>query len=607
MPFKKARIAIPSFIVLVAVAAGGAQLWAEHQARVRVNETFAALPAGTTGHYDDLHYNLFTQTLRMSGLSVARAGQPQLAVQKVVLHHVSGNGTVETPYRTSTVTLVGIDVWRGAHHIKIGDASAKNVSILAPGIPAPAGTPRWLIAPENGTPVAVGSLLANTISDDQGMSVVALSLTDYQTGQLRQISLNHYTDSHGNTIENAAATAVDLDGLDRVFNPARYTPDAESWTAPRPLLGHLEIANLTTKGRQRDSHFDHLTLDTLTGRPFAAAPMPETVKTPAFARDAAAAIGIGNATVVNLTLQDSGTASTAIINHVALTGYSDGAVGRFAIGHVTVQEKGKTTASLGHFEFSGLNATALLHAPADASLSDLVATAQNGGLKLSSLAIAGLSAPLPNGGTVTLKDLKDSVTYGTPVQTDMSLNGLSIPAVATPDLEKLLQPLGIDPLVLSFSERGSYDEASGDTHLDASKLSAAGLGSISLSGQFTNLPRSLPANDDFAAALGQTGIGAFRISFSNESLVQRITAMMAKQAGKTPAEITDGARAAAAFFAAALVPGQADAGVQIANFLSDPKTLTLTAAPAAPVAVGSFTGADLHAAQAALNLHLSAN
>lgn len=607
MPFRKARIAIPSVIVLVAIVAGGAQLWAEHEARQRVNETLAALPAGASGHYDSLSYNLFTQTLRLSGLSVERGGQPQLAIGDVVLHHLSGNGSSQTPYHAGTVTLVGIDLWRGTHHIKIGTVAAKDVAILAPGEPVPAGTPRWLTAPEDGTPIAFGTVQAQAISDDQGTSIVALSLSDYLGGQLRDMSFSHYADSHGNTVDSAAAAAIDLDGLDRVFNPARYTPDAPSWTAPRPLLGHLEVANLTTKGAHGTSRFDHLTIDGVTGRPFASAPTPEAVKTQAFARDAAEAIGIGNATLLNLAVQDTRTASTVTIGHMSLTGYTDGALGRFTLGHVAIAESGKSAASLDHVELNGLVATALLHAAPDASIDTLLATAQNGGVKLSGLNLAGLQLSLPTGGTVALKDLKDSVSYGSSVQTEMTMNGLSVPASATPELHELLQPLGIDPLVLSAAESGSYNSATGDSHIASSKIAAEGLGSLALSGDFTNLPRDLGANGDVMAALGQTGIGAFNISFSNESLVQRIIAMLAKQSGKTPAEMTDGARAAASFFAAALVPDQADAGEQIANFLANPKTVTLTAAPAAPVPVSAFTSSNLRAAQTALNLHLTAD
>ncbi|HEX3983852.1 MAG TPA: hypothetical protein VHX12_09180, partial [Acidisoma sp.] len=588
MQFKKARIAIPSLIVLVAVAAGGAQLWAQHDARHRVDETLASLPMGATGRYDSLGYNVFTQTLRLNGLSIARDDTPLIAADHLVMHHLSGNGQTETPYHAEAVSLTNLNIWRNGHRVKIGTVNARNVAILAPGVPAPAGTPSWVIAPAEGTPVSVGMIQANAISSDQGTSIAALSAGGYQAGQLREVSLVSYRDADGNAVESAGATGIDLGGLDRVFNVARYTPDAPGWTTPRPLIGHLDIANLTTKGESGDSHLDHLTLDGVAGRPFAAAPTPEALKTPAFARDAASAIAIGNGTLLNLTVSDTRRNSSATLDHLAITGYRDGALGRFTLGHLTVAENGKTIASLGHFEISGLNATALLHAAPDASMQDLMVAAQNGGVKLSSLSTAALSYPLTSGGVITLKSLQESIAYGTLIQSSFAMDGLGIPATATPQLEQLLQPLGIDTLTLSLKEAGSFDPASGDTTVDHALLDAAGLANVSLSGTFTGLPRSLPANGDVASALTQVGIGSFTLTFTDASLVQRVIASLAQRSGKTAAQIADGARAAAAFFAAAVVPQQSDAGTQVANFIGNPKTLTLTASPVAPVPLSSF-------------------
>lgn len=99
--FSKTQIAIPSAIVLLAVAAGGVQLWGQHQARLRVDETLASLPAGATGHYDQLDYNVFTRTLRLSGLSLTRDGQPLLRIESAVLHHLSGDGSDAHPFHAN--------------------------------------------------------------------------------------------------------------------------------------------------------------------------------------------------------------------------------------------------------------------------------------------------------------------------------------------------------------------------------------------------------------------------------------------------------------------------------------------------------------------------
>ncbi len=607
MPFKKARIAIPSLIVLIAAAAGGAQLWAAHQAEQRVDDTLANLPAGETGHYDKLSYNLFTQTLRLNGLSVTRNTSPLIVVRRMVLHHLSGDGATATPFHAESLSLADLEVWPNGRHVKFGDIEARNVALLAPGVPVPASTPAWLTAPEAGTLVAVGAAQATMITSDQGASIAALSLGGYQTGEVREASLSHYADGNGNRVESATATNLDLDGLDRVFNVARYTPGAARWSAPRQLVGHLDLAGVTSKDKEGDSHLDRLTIDSLAARPFAMAPTDQAIATPAFVRDAAAAIAIGNATIVNISTTDSADQASVSFGHLGVSGYQDGAIGRFTFSDLTIGHHGKTVTSIGHVEMGGLNATALLQAPPDATTADLITIAQDGGLRLPSLALSDVSVPLAGGGVVRVKSLTNQVTYGKPIKTAFDLSGLSLPANTTPELAALLRPLGIDPVALSLNETASYDPDTGNTTIDQATISAAGLGSLSLRGDFTNLPRDISKDDDVASVLGQIGIGSFAVTYTDDTLVQRVIADLARQSGKTPAEITDGARAAAAFFAASLVPGQADAGEQIANFLANPKNLTLTASPIAPVPVATFEGQDLHAAQAALNLHLSAN
>ncbi len=117
----------------------------------------------------------------------------------------------------------------------------------------------------------------------------------------------------------------------------------------------------------------------------------------------------------------------------------------------------------------------------------------------------------------------------------------------------------------------------------------------------------MPQDGSALAALSVVGIGPFTIRFTNDSLVERIIAMQARQADKTPADVTDEAKLAGSFAAAALVPGQPDAGQQVAAFIADPHVLTITATPASPIPVGAFLGAGRETAQSALNLRLSAN
>src|SRR6202034_796511 len=152
----------------------------------------------------------------------------------------------------------------------------------------------------------------------------------------------------------------------------------------------------------------------------------------------------------------------------------------------------------------------------------------------------------------------------------LTLRGLTIPARSNPELAQGLGALGIDPLVLDLDETGTYDNDAGTTAWDPMVLPARGLGSLSLSAQCTNVPQDLPQKTPALAAFSGMGIGPFTIRFTNDSLVERIVAMQARQANKTTQQITDEARLAGSFAAAGLVPGQPDAGQQVASFIADP-------------------------------------
>ena len=602
----KTRLAIPAVIVLLVVAAGGAQLWAEDAAKTRLDATLASLPQGATGHYDQMGFNLFTRTLRIGGLTVTQNGHPRLAAQRIVLHHLGGAGDAASPYHASGVRVEGLQVWRGAHSAKATLVTAEDVVILAPGVPAPQGTPNWLISPGNGTLLAAGSIIANGISDDEGATLAALSVAGYNTGALRQASASQFADAHGNAIATANASAVDLDGLDRVFDTGRYRPGAESWPTPRPLIGHAELSGVVTHGRAGIGTIDHVTIDTFAARPFAISPTGAAVKTGAFLRDAASALALGDASITDLHMVDDKTHVVGTISHVDITGYGDGALGRFSLGGLSLSNHGTATATIGHLQLAGFTATKLLHMPADTSMDDRIAAAGSGAVRVSSLAMSQVAVKSPEGTNLALASFSETITGDTPVHTTISVQGLTVPADTTPDLADMLRPLAVDPLLLDLDEDGSFDFSSGESTINKMTLTAEGLGSLSLSGHFTNLPRGGVTSDDAWAEVQKVGIGAFTLRFSNDTLVQRIIAMFAKQSGKTPDEIADQGKAAFAFLATALAPGQADVGDQVAAFFAAPKTVTITAAPAAPIPVSAFAGPTLTAAQAALNIHLSA-
>jgi hypothetical protein len=598
--FTKTKLAVPALIVLIAAAAAGYQLWSQHEARDELDATLANLPAGSHGHYDTMSFNAFTQTMRINGLVIMRDGHPSLSVPGITLHHLSGSGTLADPYQASTVRLVGPELWRGGRSVTAAVIQVENLEILAPGVTPPAGTPSWLIASGSGTLLAAGSI-------SEGATLAALSLADYADGQISQASASGFADRHGNRITTAAAHAVDFDGLDAVFDISRYGPGEPVWPAPRLLIGHAEIMGFQSQGDDGSAMIANMTLDGFAARPFAAAPTPAYVKSPGFLRDAAADVSVGAAAVSGLRYQDDKTKLSGTLGAISVSGYDNGALAQASLDALSLSGAGASQVAVGHFALTGLNATKLLHDPAGGSPRSLIAAVRQGGVQLASLVLTKLSITPPKGQTVTLDSIEQATTGGQPRHVTLSLRGLSIPAQSNPELAQGLGALGLDRLVLDLDEAGTYDTAHGTAAIDPMVLTGRGLGSLSLSAQFTNVPQDLPQHGPPLAAFSDMGLGPFTLRFTNGSLVQRIVAMQARQANKTPQEITDEAKLAGSFAAAALVPDQPDAGEQVAAFIADPHVLTMTATPAAPVPLGAFLGAGRDTAKSALNLKLSAN
>ncbi|GAB0116335.1 hypothetical protein [Acidisoma sp. 7E03] len=610
MRLSKVQIAVPSAIVLLAALAGGAQLWGQHEAHVRIDQTLASLPPGTQGHYDDLSYNVFTRTLRLSGLSVTQSGHPFLSIHRIVLHHLSGQGTDQNPLQADSVHVTGLDAWRQGRRVSVGFAVVTKLAMLAPGQPAPPTTPLWMQIPGQATLLSAGSIEAQDISDDAGDSIAAISATGYDQGKLAAASGRDFANRAGDRVASVAVQQVDLDGLDRVFDTGRYTADAPSWTGLRPLIGHAEISGFTSKSNSGNGAVMHAAVDNFAARPFALSPTGKNTQTDAFRRDAAQAVSLGSASITGFTFSDPRTKSQGGLGQFSVTGYQAGKLANVTLSDWSMTDPDMAEVHVGEFQVSNFDASGFLTGDTPLDTADWIIAAQKGAVTLGGMSVTKVSVKLPDGNTVSLGALKETISAGNPLDAKISLQSLSVPAAISAYLQEVLDPLGIKTLVLNLEESGSFNRTTGDSTLDHFLLRAEGLASLSITGQFGSVPLSLPTQNDPAAVfalIGKMTIGHAAITFTNDSLVQKILAMMAKQSNQSLADVTSGARVAMSFFASAVVPDQPDAGQVVGAFMADPKSLTLTATPDKPVAVGGLLGSDLNATQAALNLKLSAN
>jgi len=599
------KLVVPALIVLLAAAAGGYQIWGQHEARAELEATLASLPAGSQGHYRSTSYNAFTHSIRINGLAITRDGHPLLTVEEITLHHLSGSGTLDDPFKTSAARLVGTELWRGGRSVTAALVEAVNVEILAPDVPPPAGIPSWLVAPDSGTLLAAEALAATDIADNEGATLTALSVADYDDGYIREASATGFADSHGNRIASATAHAIDLGGLDVVFDTGRYGPGAPHWSAPRPLIGHAEITGLQSHEKSSSVTVESVMLDGFAARPFNRSPHTAYVKTTAFLRDAATAVSVGGAAIAGVEYRDDQTKVSGKLSTLSLSGYADGALAQGSLEGLAVSDADGMEASVGHFQLTGLTAKNLLKDTTASSTEGFIAAARSGGVHAARLALAKVSVTPSKGRPITLDSLEQTTTGSGLISFKLKLRGLSIPAQAKLELVDDVAELGIDPLVLDLDEAGTYDAAGRAVTIAPMVLTARDLASLSLSAQFTNVPDSVPQQKLGLAAFGGMGIGPFTVRFVNDSLIQRVIALEARQSNKTAADVTDEAKLAASFAAAAAVPSQPDAGQQVAAFVADPRVLTITASPASPIPLSQFSGPTLDTAKAALNLRLS--
>ena len=121
---RKLGLAAATLVILVAAAAGAAQLWAQRTAKQRVDATIANLPQGETGHYDQLHYNLFNQRLHLVGLVITREGQTIFSAGRVTLLEASGAGTTDDPFRVGSANIADITTTQNGHHLTIDTLTA---------------------------------------------------------------------------------------------------------------------------------------------------------------------------------------------------------------------------------------------------------------------------------------------------------------------------------------------------------------------------------------------------------------------------------------------------------------------------------------------------
>ncbi|MBB5751104.1 hypothetical protein [Prosthecomicrobium pneumaticum] len=157
-----------------------------------------------------------------------------------------------------------------------------------------------------------------------------------------------------------------------------------------------------------------------------------------------------------------------------------------------------------------------------------------------------------------------------------------------------------DGLTLNVDLAGSYDDASQSLTLSSFSFEGAEMGKVAFSGSFGGLPRANLQDPKKADELAATvTIKDFTLRFDNAGLVERVLDMQGKAMGVTGAQfaeqIAGGLPLMLNFIGNPAF--QEKVATAASTFLKAPKSLTITASPAAPVPVLQVVGAAQAAPQ----------
>ncbi|MFO1089507.1 MAG: hypothetical protein U1E46_07975 [Hyphomicrobiales bacterium] len=246
--------------------------------------------------------------------------------------------------------------------------------------------------------------------------------------------------------------------------------------------------------------------------------------------------------------------------------------------------------------------------------------------------IEGVSLMLGAGDPITLDALvlADATDAATDVnQTDNRLDRLVIPATvadAMPDVSQMMRALGYQAIDLSGASKGRHDRKGGD-YTNASALSLKDAGTLTLDYALKGLTtevltrmakpflksESTGSTDDaaLATALDAAKLTGLTLRYADQGFVRRWISWSAQQQGIDEAQLAQNLADAGAD----LVRDAGDAAI-ISNvkaalnaFFLDPKSLTVTLAPAEPLGLGRLmeTSRNPQIGLSGLGLNIRAN
>jgi hypothetical protein len=211
-------------------------------------------------------------------------------------------------------------------------------------------------------------------------------------------------------------------------------------------------------------------------------------------------------------------------------------------------------------------------------------------------------------------DLSDYVG-AIPTEIAVVLEGLVMPAALLPDpgTAAMAQMIGADPVRADGTLKLRWDADTQRVELDED-VAIGGIGRLRTDATLSGIPGVIFEDPQrVEEALATAAVNGVTIHFADEGLTPFLIGMISEQSGLAPEEFAEGIAAQAEMQLGALTgdpafaAGVADA---VRTYLADPRALTVSAAPANPVAVAQIIGAAMTAPAALpglLNFSVTAN
>lgn len=310
------------------------------------------------------------------------------------------------------------------------------------------------------------------------------------------------------------------------------------------------------------------------------------------------------------------------VGDIRSEGLSAEGLDRVAVENVSVSTPGGS-GSLGTFEFGGITF------PAREAVLDFIMQSMSGAEPtpqavmavlptLGNLAVRALNVDAGPDGPVALDDF--SLNLGgyigaIPTEIAIALKGLVMPAALLPDpnTAMMAQMVGADPVRADGTVRLAWDEDTQRVELNEN-IDIGSIGRLQTDATLSGIPQVVFQDPQrIQEAVATAAVNGVMIHFEDAGITKFLLDMVAQQSGVPADQFIEGIAQQAEMQLAGITGDQAFAGNvagAVRTYLTDPKSLTLSAAPANPVAVAQIMGAAMTAPAALpglLNFSISAN